>query len=158
MWRNKVKPETMDHARRLREHPTPSEELLWEHLGSRRFHGYTFRRQHVLLGWIVDFFCPRLRLVVEVDGPYHVKQRDHDAARDMALRDRYVHTVRIEAARVFTDMDGVLAEIKAGLDAQIAAGVAPSCVVMRGESRFLSEGERRFRRSFTRRRASRPER
>jgi very-short-patch-repair endonuclease len=55
--------------------PTPGEALLWAQLQGRRLDGWKFRRQAVIAGYIVDFFCPALGLAVEVDGLIHERQR-----------------------------------------------------------------------------------
>ena len=73
-------------ARFLRQRATPAEAALWEALRHRRLAGLRFRRQHKVAGFIVDFFCPEKRLVVEVDGPIHETQSEADAARDALLR------------------------------------------------------------------------
>ena len=72
------------HAHRLRQAPTESEARLWRALRASQL-GVPFRRQVVLLGFIVDFFAPSERLVVEVDGGYHVQRRRADQSRDRKL-------------------------------------------------------------------------
>lgn len=72
------------NAKRLRRNLTPQERSLWQFLRSRRFKGYRFGRQRIVVGSIVDFYCPKLRLVVELDGSLH--DTEADARRDLALR------------------------------------------------------------------------
>ena len=55
-------------VRQLRKQATPAEKILWKHLRNRRLNGIKFRRQHPLGRYIVDFYCPTHRLVVEIDG------------------------------------------------------------------------------------------
>src|SRR5512135_1457663 len=73
-------------ARRMRKRPTRSEALLWAQLRRGKL-GVRFRRQHPMLGFIVDFYCASARLVVEVDGSVHdsFEARRHDTARDAWL-------------------------------------------------------------------------
>jgi len=73
-------------ARHMRKHPTRSEALLWAQLRRGKL-GVRFRRQHPMLGFIVDFYCASARLVVEVDGGVHdsYEARRRDAARDAWL-------------------------------------------------------------------------
>jgi very-short-patch-repair endonuclease len=78
-------------ARRLRHHMTPAERHARELLRGRRLLGLKFRRQHVLHGFIVDFFCAELRLVVELEGGTHggPEQYAYDNARMEWLRAGY---------------------------------------------------------------------
>ena len=74
-------------ARELRRELTIAERKVWELLRNRRMLGYKFRRQHVIDGFIVDFYCRELKLVIELDGlghtdPEHV---DYDVARTAHL-------------------------------------------------------------------------
>ena len=95
-------------ARRLRREATPSERHAWSLLRRRGMLGLKFRRQHVLQGFIVDFYCPHLRLILELDGVPHddATRADYDAARTeffeargyrvMRLRNREVNRERLE--------------------------------------------------------------
>jgi very-short-patch-repair endonuclease len=71
----------------MRQAMTPAEFALWQKLRSRNLEGLRFRRQAPLGPYIVDFFCPELKLVVEVDGGQH--WRSHNARND-ALRDAWM--------------------------------------------------------------------
>ena len=82
-------------AHTMRRHPTPMERKLWKRLRANRM-GTCFRRQFVLVPFIVDFYSKELRLVIEVDGPIHHRQRTYDARRSAYLRSRYgVRIVRV---------------------------------------------------------------
>ncbi len=90
-------------ARKFRREPTSSEQLAWELLRNRRCLGLKFRRQQVIRGYIVDFYCPELRLALEIDGAIH---DDADRAQADLLRMLHVFTeadvrfVRLAAHRV----------------------------------------------------------
>ena len=74
-----------ERARAMRGSLTSTEELLWARIRGRRL-GVVFRRQVPLLGrFIADFLAPAQRLVIEVDGGYHVARERADARRDAAL-------------------------------------------------------------------------
>ena len=73
-------------ARHLRQHLTPAEEKLWSALKGRQVKGLKFRCQHPVGKFIVDFYCPSCKLVIEVDGGIHNQQEDYDAARTEHLR------------------------------------------------------------------------
>ena len=74
-------------AKEFRKNATHAEREAWQVLRARRCLGRKFKRQFPLRGFIVDFFCRELTLILEVDGTVHTDpdQRDHDAARDELL-------------------------------------------------------------------------
>ena len=65
---------------------TPAEKLLWQELRAKKL-GVHFRRQQVIAGFIVDFYCHKAGLVIEVDGDLHDLQQDEDARQERALRE-----------------------------------------------------------------------
>jgi len=90
-------------ARQFRHAPTLSERLLWQELRGTRL-GVKFRRQHPIGPLVVDFCCPRLHLIVEVDGPAHQQQGERDEARQRLLEDRGYAVLRVQAAEVEADL------------------------------------------------------
>jgi len=91
--------ELEQYAARNRAQLTESEAALWEALRGGRL-GVAFRRQAVLLDrYIVDFYAPSLRLVVEVDGGYHRLRESADARRDRELRRAGYTVVRLPVAQ-----------------------------------------------------------
>ena len=99
-------------ARRMRFSPTRSEEWLWRELSGSKT-GFAFRRQLVIGPFIADFACTKVRLVVEVDGPYHERRKHPDARRDAALSALRWRVLRVQEEEVFADLDGVLDRIVA---------------------------------------------
>jgi very-short-patch-repair endonuclease len=61
----------VDRARLLRKKATEPERILWRRLRNRKFAGYKFRRQHPFDDYILDFYCPRAKLAIELDGGGH---------------------------------------------------------------------------------------
>jgi very-short-patch-repair endonuclease len=100
-------------ARAMRKAMTEPEVILWTRLRGRAEDRPTFRRQHPFGSIILDFYCPSLRLAIEVDGATHWDDEAQlrDAARDRWLAGQGVHTVRIPASRIYHDLDGVMDEI-----------------------------------------------
>jgi len=84
-------------ARQLRRESTPAERHAWSLLRNRRLLGLKFRRQHVLHGFIMDFYCPALKLVLELDGNPHdgATQASYDEARTTCLRSASYRLIRI---------------------------------------------------------------
>jgi very-short-patch-repair endonuclease len=102
-------------ARELLSSLTLSETRLWSCIRSRRL-GVQFRRQAVLLNhYIVDFVAPAARVVVEVDGGYHVRRRGPDARRDEALRRDGYRVLRLEAELVMKDLARAVALVREAL-------------------------------------------
>jgi very-short-patch-repair endonuclease len=102
-------------ARQMRHEPTPAEAMLWRHVRGRNVSGMRFRRQHAIGRYIVDFYCPEQRLVVELDGTSHSARADIDSLRDQYLRDRGERVLRLCNEKVMHDIDAVLATIAAML-------------------------------------------
>ena len=99
-------------ARQMRWAPTRSEEWLWRRLSGSKT-GFAFRRQLVIGPFIADFACTKVRLVVEVDGPYHEDRARPDAQRDRLLADLGWTVLRIQDHLVFQDLDAVVDTIVA---------------------------------------------
>lgn len=96
-------------ARAMRKAPTPSESLLWAALRNRQLLGLKFRRQHVIAGYIADFYCPSLSLVIEVDGPVH--DEESDRMRDEVFVSAGIVVLRFSADEVETNLSSVVAAI-----------------------------------------------
>jgi len=91
-------------ARELRKNPTPKEKLLWEQLRKRRLSGYRFVRQKPFIYkeakgkkyfFIADFYCPKKKLVLELDGKIHDYQQYYDYNRDLVLEKLGLSTLRL---------------------------------------------------------------
>ena len=89
--------ERFARARELRQSPTPAERHAWTLLRNRGILGLKFRRQHVLHGFIVDFYCAGERIVLELDGAVHdaEPQRDYDRARSGFLTAAGYQVIRV---------------------------------------------------------------
>ena len=113
---NRVKPVKITWARQHRASPTAAERALWTALRGRRLDGFYFRRQVPLLGYIVDFYCARARLVVEADGSYHDTRRRYDARRDAALRSTLgLSILRLPNDLILSSMPSALTAIRVAL-------------------------------------------
>ena len=86
----------------MRRAPTPTERAAWAILRDRRCLGLKFRRQVVVDGMIVDFYCARPRIVIEVDGAVHASldATERDRARDGQLTARGIQVIRLRNAEV----------------------------------------------------------
>jgi very-short-patch-repair endonuclease len=87
-------------ARRYRRQPTPAEAAAWLLLRGRKILGLKFRRQQVIAGFVVDFYCASLRLVIELDGGIH---DDPVRAEYDLLRTQILSTLAIDVLRIRND-------------------------------------------------------
>ena len=106
-----VPQELKNRARELRSNQTDVEAKLWRRLRDRQVFGVKFRRQYPIGSYIVDFCCPTLRLIVELDGGQHAEQSAADQARTCFLETRGYRVLRFWNNQVMTQLDGVLEEI-----------------------------------------------
>ena len=103
----------MGVARSFRRVSTSAEAALWKALRGRRLVGLKFRRQHPVDGFIVDFYCAERRLIVEVDGSVHDRQRAADEERQAMLDASGYRVVRLHNDTVLHDPATALAAIRA---------------------------------------------
>src|SRR5438105_15805965 len=98
-------------ARKLRREQTSAESRLWWHLRNRQFHGWKFRRQMSIDGYIADFVCIDAKLIIEVDGGQHAEATSKDAERSARLERSGFVVIRFWNEDVLTNTDDVLDEI-----------------------------------------------
>lgn len=111
------KAQLAERASRMRHHMTASEYALWQSLRGRQL-GVTFRRQYVIAGcFIADFAAPSVRVIVEVDGAYHVGRAAADERRDRRLERMGWRVARIPAKVVLHDLPAVVEVIRAAIAA-----------------------------------------
>jgi len=106
-------------ARDLRCRLTPAEASLWEALQQRQLRGLRFRRQHPVGPFVVDFFCPAVKLVVQVDGPIHDEQVDQDEYRSQHLASYGYRVIRFLNDQVLNDLQSVLAAIATAAECRV---------------------------------------
>ena len=98
-----------EFRKRLRNSSTPQEIILWSRLRNSRL-GYKFRRQHSIGKYIVDFYCPKRRLIIEIDGSQHIDS-EYDKKRDGYLENLDFKVLRFWDNDVNNNLDGVLLKI-----------------------------------------------
>jgi very-short-patch-repair endonuclease len=95
-------------AKELRRNMTPEEKILWQYIRNNRLNGLHFRRQQIIDGFIVDFYCHAVGLVVEVDGEIHEQQVEYDLERDKVISSRGLCVLRVKNEDVRNNLDEVL--------------------------------------------------
>lgn len=110
--------EWLDRRRELRQALTPAEAVLWRLLKGRQLEGLKFRRQHSVGPYILDFYCPALKLAIELDGASHACREEYDGQRTSYLSETAGITVlRFENRVVFENPEQIFREVKEMMDA-----------------------------------------
>ncbi len=99
-------------ARELRKNSTLSEVILWKYLKQKRASGLDFDRQKVIGNYIVDFYCSKLKLVIEVDGDSHNDKYVYDSNRNKYLQSLGLTVLHIEDLDVKFRIDSVIYSIE----------------------------------------------
>jgi very-short-patch-repair endonuclease len=109
-----AKPELFRLARNYRNSPTEAERILWKYLRKFRSDGFIFRRQHPIVFFIADFYCHRIRLVIEVDGDYHSNDqiREYDDSRSGELERYGIIVLRFTNEEIQSNLENVLSRIR----------------------------------------------
>ncbi|MBW7996972.1 MAG: endonuclease domain-containing protein [Candidatus Glassbacteria bacterium] len=115
-------PKLKQFARELRKNSTLAEVLLWQRLRNKQFHGLDFHRQKPIDEYVVDFFCPKLKLVIEVDGHSHDLKQAEDEKRQSRLEALGFMVVRLLDSDVKTNLDGVLKALEKKFELARKAG------------------------------------
>ena len=103
--------ELRERRKNLRNSSTPAEAALWQCLKGRGAGGYKFRRQQSIGPYILDFYCPELRLCIELDGSSHDLKYDSDERRTSFLHEQGIRIIRYENDFVRTNAEDIVAEI-----------------------------------------------
>ncbi|MBC7845879.1 MAG: endonuclease domain-containing protein [Flavobacterium sp.] len=113
MWKG-ASSQIFSNAKKLRENPTEAEELLWLALRNNQVDGYKFRRQHPISIYIADFYCHKLKLVIEIDGGYHLTEEQQvlDKERTCTIEFQGLKVVRFTNEDVLLKLPEVIDKIK----------------------------------------------
>ncbi len=101
-------PYLKEKARELRNNSTPGEILLWKKLKGKQCYGFDFHRQKPILEYIVDFYCYKLKLIIEIDGYSHNFKAVEDERRDKELQKLGFTVLRFSEAEVRNNLEQVL--------------------------------------------------
>lgn len=101
----------------MRSNMTDAEKHLWSKLKMRQVKGYWFYRQKPIGGYIADFYCPKARLVIEVDGGQHFEDEavKYDKVRDESMEGLELKVLRFTNTDVLNNIDGVIEVIEQNL-------------------------------------------
>ncbi len=98
----------------LRNNMPKAEVVLWSELKGNQLRGYKFRRQHSVGKFVVDFFCPKLKLVIEVDGDSHFldEKSKQDRERQKYIESQGIRFLRFTNTDIYTNLNGVLTTVE----------------------------------------------
>ena len=106
----------MHRAGELRKELTPAERKLWSVLRGNKLNGVSFRRQHAIGNYIVDFVSIKKKLIIELDGSQHLEQTEYDEERTRYLESQGYKVIRFWNDQIEKEMDGVIQVIEMTLD------------------------------------------
>lgn len=92
----------------LRNNATKPEVILWSKLKGGQCNNKKFRRQHGFGPYIVDFYCKKLGLVIELDGDTHIGKEEYDAQRTLYLEGLELKVLRFTNDQIFNNLEGVM--------------------------------------------------
>ncbi|HHW76675.1 MAG TPA: endonuclease domain-containing protein [Xanthomonadaceae bacterium] len=120
----KYNPKLKDNARTLRSGMTDCEQRLWSRLRGKQLLGVQFYRQKPIGDYIVDFYAPKAKLVVEVDGSQHLEpaRMDHDRRRTAFLESQGLRVLRFDNRQVLQELGGVMEAIYRAMAKEIGEG------------------------------------
>ena len=109
-----AKPSILKLAKQLRKDETESEKILWARLNRNQIKGLQFRRQHPINAFIVDFYCAKIKLVIEIDGSIHdiPEYHLHDVGRSAMLEDFGFTVIRFTNEQIMNEIDYTVEQIE----------------------------------------------
>ncbi len=108
----KYRSDLKQKARKLRHDSTPAEKFIWiKILRNRQLLGYKFIRQKPIGNFVVDFFCSKLKLAIEIDGHTHDIDSEYDKQRTIQLNSLGIEVVRYSNSDVLKNIEGVYCDL-----------------------------------------------
>ncbi len=102
------KQETKFKRKILRNNMPNAEKVLWMHLKNKQLKGYKFRRQYSVDQYVIDFYCPKLKLAIEVDGDSHFTKdaQEYDRMREKQIESVGIKILRYSNLDVYNNLEG----------------------------------------------------
>jgi len=100
--------------KRLRQNMTEAEKILWEKIRKKQINGHKFRRQYSIAGFVVDFYCPKLKLAIELDGEVHLKEdvKAYDKRREWIIKSAGIEFLRFTNEQVINNLRETIRTIR----------------------------------------------
>ena len=105
--------ELKENSRKLRKNMTDAEILLWSKIRRKQLKNYQFYRQKIIGNYIVDFYCPKAKLIIELDGGQHYCDNGilKDKIRDEYLSGLGLNIIRFSDREIFKNINGIMEKI-----------------------------------------------
>lgn len=118
--KQKLIPVAKQLARKLRKNSTPAEDIFWQAVRDRRFLQKKFYRQYPIFFdlhgkesfFIADFYCFEEKLIIEIDGEYHLRQKGYDSLRTAIINLLNIKVIRFTNEQVINNLKSVLCEVE----------------------------------------------
>lgn len=109
-----AKPELFRLAETMRKNSTEAENILWKSLKEFRIKGYIFRRQHPIDIFIADFYCHKIKLVIEVDGEVHdnIQAQEYDDGRSGEIERYGIKVIRFKNEEIINNQELIIQRIR----------------------------------------------
>jgi very-short-patch-repair endonuclease len=108
MYNDQIQKPTRSKLRKIQ---TPEEKILWDKLRNKKFGGFKFYRQYGVGPYILDFFCPKTRLAIELDGEIHKEKVEYDRERKLFIEDVGIYILRFWNREISDNLEKVLLKI-----------------------------------------------
>lgn len=107
-----------ERRKELRKTGTSAENTLWKFIRNKKLGGVKFFRQYSIGPYVLDFYCPEVRVAIELDGGYHIKneQKEYDKERTWFLRDKDIFVLRFWNNDILNNLELVLEKIKSKVE------------------------------------------
>ena len=104
----------LERRRNLRKNLTPEESVMWKALKSKQIEGFKWRKQHPIDNYILDFYCPKAKLCIELDGKEHYtfQGAKEDEIRSIHLERKGIRIIRFENRLIWENLEEVINVIK----------------------------------------------
>ena len=107
-----------DRARKLRKAGNLAEVLFWNEVKQNKI-GFDFTRQQIIGNYIVDFYCSKLKLVIEIDGSSHNEKQEYDAIRDQFFKSYNLNVLHFTDVDVKKNIIGIIEAVKFWIESTI---------------------------------------
>jgi len=110
----------IETVRALRKKSTGSESILWQELRNRRLKGAKFHRQYAIKFkvngcrrfFVADFYCSKHKLVIEIDGKIHERQKDYDEMRTYIMNTMGIRVIRFKSEEIENNCESIVSKLK----------------------------------------------
>lgn len=98
----------------LRHNMTKAEVLMWLQIKGKKINGFKFRRQYSVGSYVLDFYCPKLKLAIEIDGATHITddEKEYDVQRQEEIESLGIKFLRFSNLEIYENLSNVLDRIK----------------------------------------------